>query len=1122
MTASGAAPIVARLRALGIELRVEGDRLLVHGARRLLTRELQDDLRTHKQELLAHLRATGRPTELPLSSAQQRLWFLDQMQPGMTAYTLGMAQRLDGPLDVAALRHALTGLVERHEILRTRFPLVEGAPVQRIFPPVEFDLRVIDRQTAGAEHQPVDVTRVVRDELARPFDLGSDSLLRAVVVSLGPESHVLVLNAHHMIADGWSVAIIGRELAALYHAAKEGRQASLAPVGAQYAGYVESQQVWLTSDRLRAHLDYWTHVLAGIPTVLSLPTDRPRPAIPSLRGSRLEFRVDAVTTAMLGRVARASGATLFMTLLAGMAVVLGRFSRQHSLMIGTPIAGRHREEDASLIGCLVNTLALGVDLEGDPTFSDLVARVRETTVGAYDHQDLPFERLVEELHPERDLSRNPLVQVSFGLHNAPGQSPLASMPLPGLHVTPLDLDPGTVRFDLECDLWEVDGGLHGRLLYATDLFDGATIDRLVSSFTTLVGHAARYPQTRISALLLMPRDVRDRMVAQWNPPLAACPAALLHELVAEQAGRTPDATALMCHGEAISYRELCVRARALADRLRCHGVGLETPVGIHLDRGADAVVAMLAILEAGGAFVPLDPEHPRSRTDLIRSAARIPLVIDQAFLTATVMPPAPAMAPASAGAHALAYVMYTSGSTGEPKGVDIPHAAVVSLLHAINRSIGLTKDDVFFAVTTLGFDISVLEVFLPLINGATLVLATRDEMVDSVRLMAALERDGVTAMQATPATWWMLVESGWTGRPGLKALCGGEALPPRLAAALAPRCGRLWNLYGPTETTIWSSIDEVHDPERISIGLPIANSSIYVLDDRLEPVPIGVAGEIWISGHGIARGYRGRSDQTAERFLACPFSDQPGARMYRTGDLGRRHTDGRIECLGRIDQQVKFRGFRIEPAEIEAALMRDPGVAAAVVALRGTELGDQQLVAYVRPTSQPGPSADHLRALLQETLPAYMRPTAIVSLASLPMTPNGKLNRAALPAPSRAATAADWLPPASEVERALTTIWSDVLKAERVGVRDNFFDLGGHSLLMVRVRAQIAARLGADVAILDLFRYPTIRALADHLNGNGDGNDRGQLTDVHERAERQLAALGQLAESVSEGRRPRG
>ena len=1120
MTPPGAAAIVARLRALGIELQVEGDRLLVHGARRLLTRELQDDLRKHKPELLSYLRTPAQRTESPLSSAQRRLWFLDQMLPGQTAYTLGLVQRVDGPLDVHALRQALTLLVERHEILRMRVALVDGAPVQRILAPGEFDLRVIHLPAGDGEQRAVDVNRAVAEELARPFDLAGDRLLRAVLVSLGAESHVLVLTAHHLIADGWSVAIIGRDLAALYDAAREGRPASLPPVTMQYADYVESQRAWLESDRLRTHLDFWTRALDGIPRVLALPTDRPRPALPSLRGARLEFTVDSETTTALRRVARASGATLFMTLLAGMAVVLGRYCRQQSLMIGTPIAGRHREETASIVGCLVNTLALGVNLEGDPAFSDLVARVRETTLGAYDHQELPFERLVEQLHPERDLSRNPLVQVSLGLHNAPGQTPLASMPLPGLHVAPLDIDPGTVRFDLECDLWEVDGGLHGRVLYATDLFDDETIARLVSSFTTLVGRASRHPQTRISSLPLMPVGVRDRLVVEWNPPLASRPADLLHELVAQQAHRTPDATALVCGAEAFTYRGLCERAGELAGRLRRDGVGPDTPVGIHLDRGAGAVIAMLAILEAGGAFVPLDPEHPQPRTDLVRRDARIALVVDEAYLQRAAPAGGPPGDSAAVVPDNLAYVMYTSGSTGQPKGVDISHAAVVSLLHAINGSIGLNPDDVWLAVTTFGFDISVLEVFLPLINGSTLVVATRDEMVDSDRLMAALDRHGVTAMQATPATWWMLVESGWAGRPALKALCGGEALPPRLAAALAPRCGRLWNVYGPTETTIWSSLDEVTVPERLSIGWPIANSSIHVLDDQLEPLPIGVEGEIWIAGDGMARGYRGRPDQTADRFLPCPFDHQPGARMYRTGDLGRRRSDGRIECLGRIDQQVKVRGFRIEPAEIEAALMRDPGVAAAAVALRGTEPGDQQLVAYVRPSTRQGISVDQLRARLQDTLPAYMMPSAIVSLEALPLTPSGKLDRAALPAPSRsAATATDWLPPASEVEHTLATIWGEVLKAGRIGVRDNFFDLGGHSLLMVAVRAQIAARLGADVAIVDLFRYPTIRALAGHLNGH-DGN--GQITAVPDRAARQLAALGELAQAVSEGRRLRG
>jgi amino acid adenylation domain-containing protein len=1078
-----AAVLISRLEALGIELRLDGERVLVHGARALLTRELQLELAANKQAILAQLKSSAAPSDAPLSYAQQRLWFLDQMQPRSSAYTLGMAQRLDGSLNVQALRTALSGVVARHEILRTTFPIVDGQPVQRVSPPYEVDLPFIE------------LTQI-EEQLSRPFDLAADRLLRVALVRLSAESHVFVLSVHHIIGDGWSVAIIGRELAELYAAALENRPATLAPVTRQYRHYASEQFDWT------GELRHWTNVLQDVPRVLALPTDRARPALASFRGGRVELHIEPSITAVLRTLSRQSNASLFMTLLSAFGVLLGRQSGMQRLAIATPIAGRHREQDASLVGCLVNTLPLVVDLRDDPSFVELLARVRDVTLDAYDHQDLPFERLVEELHPERDLSRNPIVQVSFGLHNAPGQTPLACLPLAGLDATPIDVESGTVRFDIELDVWEVDGGLHCRLLYARDLFDAATMQSFADQFATLLQGVAADPARRVSRVPLLSAEQRNAIIAHAQRAFSHTPeSSLLHELVYAQAERTPDAIAIVCGRETLTYREVTHRAREIGSGLRAAGIGPDIPVALRVERTLHTVPAMLGILDAGGAYVPIDPEHPAERIELILS--------DSGASQLAFSPPQRGEGARRAdegsplhGPENLAYIIYTSGSTGRPKGVEVPHRAVITLLRAINNIIGITSSDVFLAVTTIAFDISVLEIFLPLVNGARLVLATRDEVVDGTRLIAALDRHNVTLMQATPATWRLLLASDWRGHKQLTALCGGEALPPTLAAELIPRCARVVNLYGPTETTIWSSADVVAEPDPITIGAPLANTTLYILDPHLEPVPRGMTGELWIGGDGVTRGYHARPDLTAERYLPDPFSTTPGARMYRTGDVARQRSDGRIECHGRVDHQVKLRGFRIEPGEIEAALLTHAGAKDAVVVLR-----DERLVAYVVPATNT--TAEIIRDALRPRLPAYLIPADIVLLPELPRTPNGKIDRASLPSPVRSEPA-HRTPPASDVERTIADIWSEVLNIPNVGVRDNFFDLGGHSLLMMRVRAQIAARCRVELPVVDLFRLPTIRAVAEHIAGTTAPID----VDADLVAARQLAAMNRFADAA--------
>jgi len=1127
--------LLARLAALGVEVFADGDRLLCRGARRQITRELHAELAARKSEIIEHLRRSAAPTgEAPLSYAQQRLWFLDQMQPGTTAYVLSMAQHLRGALNMEALHVALTELVRRHEILRTIFPLVDGAPVQRVMARCEVDLAVIDLAHVSTDVRDAEARRLAGIEIAQPFDLASDRLLRVRVYVLGAQSHVFVLALHHMVADGWSVALIARELATLYAAAAAGATPPASEPATQYASYARWQREASSSQSLAGELSYWTSALSDAPRVLALPTDRIRPPIPSYRGGRVEFQIDAGLTSALRDISRQAGASPFMLLLAAMGLLLARHARQNLLVIGAPIAGRNQAEWASIVGCFVNTLALRVDLTGDPSFMELLRRVRDVALDAFDHQDLPFERLVEALRPDRDLSRNPVVQVSLGLHNAPGQTPLATLPLPGLEASPIDVDPGNVRFDLELDVWEVSGGLHARLLYASDLFDASTAAGIASQLRVLLAEIASNPQRAVSRIPMMTANECRDVTTRWNPAIAvASRGRLLHELVSEQAARFADAVAIVSGDTQLRYSELMVRVRALARAIRRCGVKRGDSVGLCVGRGPSAVVGMLAILENDAAYLPIDPEHPPARSALVLedSGARVivtepqlqdrfaggPLQIVRIGIDDVDLPATQERAEADRGDRAsesLAYVMYTSGSTGRPKGVAVPHRAVVGLLDAMHRVLPLGAADVFLAVTTFGFDISVLEIFLPLMCGAQLVIAQRDETLDGKRLAAAIAERGVTAMQATPATWNMLIDSGWRGAPRMLALCGGEPLAPALAAALRERCGRVWNVYGPTETTIWSSADEVRDDAAVTIGYPLANTAVHVLDRHLDTLPCGMVGEIWIGGEGVSRGYLGRAGLTAAAFLPDPFTPDTGARMYRTGDLGRRLQDGRIECLGRIDQQVKFRGFRIEPADIEAALLTHDSVAQAVVVLRGVGFADQRLLAYLVAAPDRVLNVENVRRHVQDMLPAYLVPTGFEVLDALPTTPNGKIDRAALPAPSVITPlAATTSMPATEVERKLADIWAAVLQLDRVGVDDSFFDLGGHSLLLARVRAEVALRLGRDVAVVDLFQYPTIRTLAGYLSGEGGLPSNQGAT---ESAARQVAAFGRLAQAAEQ------
>ena len=1079
-----------------------------------------------KRQLLAKLEQKKKQKKqlFPLSFAQSRLWFLDSLQGDNAAYNIPAALELKGKLNLNILKKSLNEIIRRHEILRTVFIVIKGDAKQKIISDVTLDMPLIDVQNLSKREQEKEIKTNIKYQALQPFNLEKTPLLRSVIFQRDKEDYVLLFTVHHIIADYWSMRVLIQELALIYQAFSQQKPSPLPSLPIQYADFAVWQRKWLQGKEKSEQLEYWSKKLENHPPILQLTTDFPRPAIQSFRGTTEEFFLSPEVSDSLKTLSRQAGTTLFMTLLAAFKILLYRYTGQNDISVGSTVANRNRTEIENLIGLFVNNLVFRTQIKSHISFRDFLSEVKEVALGAYAHQDLPFEYLVEILQPERNLSHNPLFQVMFILHNTPSQK----VNLPGLTLKTLSWESQTSRFDLSLDMYETDSGLRGVFEYNTDLFRESTIKRLIANFKILLDSIINNSEQHISKLnlltyseekqLLIEGDLVTGRLGDWEI-IEEDKYIPIHRLFEVQVGKTPNNIAVVFEEESLTYQQLNQKANQLAHYLHSLGVKTETLVGICLEPSLEMVISLLAILKVGGAYLPLDPNYPEKRLDFmikdseinyligssegdfvvlrsgVRSEESIKFFVDIKELKAEINKQKDTNIDIEINRENLAYVIYTSGSTGIPKGVQIPHRALSNFLLSMSKKPGLTDNDTLLSVTTLSFDIAALELYLPLIVGAKLILVARNIAVDGVSIAQQLETHQVTVMQGTPATWKLLVSSGWEGKKDLTIFCGGEALDPGLAQYLQQKSKKVWNLYGPTETTIWSSVYEVNS-DKVRLGKPINNTQFYILDKDYNRVPIGVPGELYIGGMGIARGYLNRPELTAERFIAIPPTPLSkgvkggidGERLYKTGDLVKYGEDGEIEYLGRIDYQVKLRGFRLELGEIETILLTHPQVREAVVIVK-----EESLIAYIvtKGNREEGTGNrmgeiklyGYLKEFLGEKLPNYMIPSRFMELDSLPLTPNGKIDRKALP--EIELNSEDYVAPKTATEEILAGIWATILKVSQISVEDNFFELGGHSLLATRVMSQVRQVFSVELPLRVLFEKPTISSLSKAIEGEG-------------------------------------
>jgi amino acid adenylation domain-containing protein len=1031
-------------------------------------------------------------TAPPLSNAQQRLWFIDQLEPGQATYNIPAAVRIQGPLNVSALEKAVAEVVARHDTLRTHFYSTGGEPQQIVDADVMMELPVFDLSPMAETDREAEAYRLAASDARTPFDLGRAPLLRVRLLQLAAQDHILVMTMHHIVSDAWSIGILIREVSVLYRAFDADMPSPLPPLPIQYSDYSRWQREWLREDVLARQLEYWKNQLAAV-APLELPSDYSRPAARTYLGATTALNLPLELLNKLKALSRRQGASLYMTLLAAFQTLLYRYSGQEDIAVGTPIAGRRQPETEALIGFFINTLVMRTDLSGGPGFLDLLQRVKQVTLAAFAHQDLPFEKLVEALQPERHLSRAPLFQAAFALQNVPA----SGLDLGPAKLVPVPIDSGTAKFDLWMPLVETGNGLQGLVQYSTDLFAEGTIRRMIERFHLLLSGIVAAPEQPIAAYSLLSEEERREALGTYSEP---SPRPCLHELFSRQAQRTPDAVAVVGQGRKLRYAELESQSNRLARYLLEHGVKIESRIGIAMDRWPELIVAQLGVLKAGCAYVPLDLDHPATRLQYIIEDAGIEFLLSKAEAEGRERLPRhgvrilcldsdweqvascdDAPLPSRTYPENLAYVIYTSGSSGQPKAAMITHQAVSSLI-LDSDYIRLQSTDRVAQIANFSFDLSTFDVYGALLNGAAIVIFDKETILNPSELAQRIMLEKTTVAFIPTAVFNLLASDSPQCFAGFRyVLFGGEAADVRAVRSVLPHAhsGRLVNLYGPTEATSYCTFFPIHGVERrtdnISIGQATPNSLTLVLDEMMELTLSDIAGELYIGGLGLARGYLNRPDLTAERFVPHPFAKVPGERLYRTGDKVRRMPGGNLEFRGRVDFQVKIRGFRIELGEIEVALGECPGVRQVRVIAREDHPGDKRLVAYLVAAEET--RVEQLRDALKLRLPDYMIPSAFILLPGLPLTPNGKLDVKALPIPERAASA-NYVAPRTPEEAKLAEIWSQVLRTERVGVEDNFFDLGGHSLLATQVVSRMQDVFGKNLPLRRLFEFPTIAGLA--------------------------------------------
>jgi len=1077
------------------------------------------------------MQRVSRDGVLPLSFAQQRLWFLAQLQPNSSAYNIPVAYYLMGVLKIATLEQSINEILHRHEALRTTFLTVNGQPTSQNIAPstTSLTLPIIDICEHPETERRALAQQIVIEEARQPFDLTNDLLFRVKLLRLAKEEYVLLLNMHHIISDGWSFDVFFRELAALYTAFSHSQSSPLPELSIQYADFAYWQREWLQGEVLESQLNYWKQQLGGILPILQLPINYPRPPVLTYQGAYQYLELSKDLTEALKALSQQEGVTLFMTLLAAFQTLLYQYSGQEDIIVGTPIAGRNQVKTYGLIGFFVNTLVMRTDLSGKPSFRQLLAQVREVALGAYAHQNLPFEKLVEKLQPERNLSRSPLFQVMFVFQNTPRQP----WELPGLTITALEVHSGTSKFDLTLALEETSEGIKGGIEYNTDLFEAATITRMVGHFQTLLEGIVANPDQRLWDLPLLTAAEQHQLLIEWNNTQTDYPKNIsIHQLFEAQAERTPNATAVVFENEQLTYQQLNHRANQLAHHLQKLGVKPEVTVGICVERSLEMLVALLAILKAGGAYIPLDPTYPQERRAFMLEDSQVSLLLTTSKIVQYSLSPSRTASPDKIDRNQkspinpeqltvicldktweiinqensdnpknnidptnLAYILYTSGSTDQPKGVAIEHRSTVNFISWAQTVFNPSQLAGVLASTSICFDLSVFELFVPLSCGGKIILAE-----NALYLPTLKAAKDVTLINTVPSAIAELLRANALPQNVQTVNLAGEPLSQQLVNQLYEQTTlqQVFNLYGPSEATTYSTftlcVPRRGENEKVypspSIGRPIANTQIYILNSHLQPVPIGVPGELYIGGDGLARSYLNRQNLTEEKFIPNSFLNSKfkiqnfqGDRLYKTGDLARYLPDGNIEFLGRSDNQVKIRGFRIELGEVESTLSQYPTVQQCVVTARVDGGSDKRLVAYIVSNQQQKPTTDELRRFLKQKLPDYMVPSAFVFLDTLPLTPNGKIDRRTLPAPdfSRLGLEATFIAPGTPTERQIADIWTQLLKLEQIGIHDNFFELGGHSLLATQVISRLRQAFGIELRLQTLFEAPTLGELSERL-----------------------------------------